>query len=474
MSVTASAAIAARLSPVSGEASIGSPKTCKLSVEEQRLTEKWQELQLTQRVPPIEDIRFLITSGLAFWIQTFQNSTKSGENEHKLRFINNEYCLKMEERFVPISEIRKTISYNAATEKLVTINNPSEVWSYVSPQGLVKRDRFSYDTLLPIEVIDQEQYGKLYAEAQTFWNTNSQVDVGKPKHCILQVVTTNRTHSHSWATENFAKAYPEHASYRVIMPDGKVYSFGFQMEKAEMDQIFNDKTYPFPLTFTKTSQSQITTPDYEESKPFKQKRITSLTLTQERAENILKFITEQNQEGVRFNFIHQNCATLGCEILKRAGSPSAPRRWTMGEGFASLLPEWEKVPFVGAPLAFVMHTVKSVAKLFFSTLWQVTPQVVQEIVCFLPRKVSSLICNLLVVALGGRLASSGFTPELDTEDELDNRERFTCFSRLVRNIGDWFRDDISDVQPHLTLIEWQMNQQSTRVVDYEGHAKIYF
>lgn len=489
MSAAPAAGAPRALSPVREEAapqrnekakgSAVDPALDTFSLEDQELVKKWRGLELSERLPEIEDIRFLISSDLAFWMQTFKNSSRKGADEHALRFIHGEYCMKMEGRWSPISEVRKNIRLDATMNKLHTIGDASQVWSYVSPDGLVKRDRLAYAKLLPVANMDPEDYDACLKEAQAFWNTNPEPDAGKPKRCIFQVVTTNRKHSEYWATENLAKAWPEHATYRVIKPaaDGtiQVYSFGFQMEKSEEDEIFHDKSYPFPLTFTKTTQSKIATPDYEESRQFYKKRITSLTMTDERADSILKSVEDLNAGGgVRFNFIHQNCSTLGVLLLKLAGVVTLPVRWTLGYGLGTLLPDWEKIPVVGAPLAVVIGAIKSVAHKFFAALWSVTPNMVQEVVCFLPRKISTLLCNTLVAFMGGNLASASVKKAEDTENELDNREKFTCFSRLLRTVSDWFREDVSDVQPHLTLIDWQMNQQTTRIAYYENQAKIYF
>jgi hypothetical protein len=282
---------------------------------------------------------------------------------------------------------------------------------------------------------------------------------------VLQVISTNRIQSKDWKTENLVKAYPEHATYRLITEDGKVYSFGFQMEQDEEAEVFSDSSYPFPLTFTKTTKTRITTPDYEEPRPFKQKRITSVPITNERLESICRFVADENDGTLSFNFIRQNCATLGREVLKRAGV-STPERWTLGFGLSQLLPNLERVPYVGKPLKYVAGIISAIAEKIFAVIAAITPSIVQEGIYFIPRKISTLLANTFVCLIGGRLSSLKEPLQDDVRDDLENTQKFTRFSRLIRTLSDFFRDDLSMVDAHLCLIDWQMKQKTTKIVDF--------
>ena len=448
------------------------------SPEDVDLMEKWNALQLTCDPVGIEDIRFMMTSKLAFSIALFKNSTGQGQERHALRALDGQVCMKQEGAWVPLSVIRANLEYDPRQDKLVSKGQANVVWSYLSPNGLVKFDRYNYNALPVVEELSPAEHATILGEAQSFWWAEQpEVDVGQEKKCVLQVISTNRVHSDDWATENLARGYPEHATFRVISPDGKVYSFGFQMEKQEENSIFKDKFFPYPLTFLKTTETKITAPDYEEARPYRLKRVTSIPMTPERMENILAFIAEQNKNGVTFNFIRQNCATLASELIGKAGIANKPERWTLGHGLASLFPEWSKVPYIGAPLAFVMHAINYVSKAIFDGMKKYTPEPIQTIGGFIPRKISALIANTFLLTLGGRLVSKKHEESMNagtTEDDLDNRRGFTCFSRLISSVGDMFRDDLSDLDAHQCLGDWQIKQASTQVRRSDDVVKLVF
>ena len=66
-----------------------------VSPEDAELRQKWDALQLTPDPVGIEDIRFMMTSKLAFSIALFKNSTGQGQDRHALRNIDGVVCMKM-------------------------------------------------------------------------------------------------------------------------------------------------------------------------------------------------------------------------------------------------------------------------------------------------------------------------------------------------------------------------------------------
>lgn len=447
-----------------------------LSPEDSELMAKWNALQLTQESVNIEDVRFMMTSKLAFSIALFKNATAQGQERHALRTVNGTVCMKKGGEWVPLSEIRNMLEYDPTQDKLVAKTNREIVWSYLSPNGLVPFDRYKYDALPAIEELSPVEYEAILKQAQSFWwNEQPEVDPGVEKKCVLQIVTTNRLHSEDWATENLMRAYPEHATFRVIAPDGKVYSFGFQMEKEEENSIFKDRSFPYPLTFLKTTETRITSPDYEEARPYRLKRVTSIAMTQARMDSILAFVAEQNKKGITFNFIRQNCATLGGILLEKAGITARPERFTLGQGLATLLPEWHKIPYIGKPLASVMNAINYVSQKVFGGFKKYTPQVIQDVVTFIPRKIATLISNTFLVTIGGRLSSEHQQKVRArdlSDDDFDDERTFTCFTRLINSIADMFREDISDIDAHTNLIEWQIKQASTRTHRSDGTVRL--
>ena len=300
-----------------------------LSPYDEELVRKFYDLKITHLPMRLDAVRFLMESRLAYAISGFQNSTKKGQSEHEIRpLADGDVAIKCRGGWEPLSEIQKRIDYDRKSGKLSSHLDANEVWSYISPAGLVCRDQQNYLKLEPVEELSSHELAPIKSEASHFFEKHPEIDPGKEKKCVLQVITT----------KHFAKEarfcglesdFTEHMGLRLIDEKGKVFSFGLELNNEQARAILNS-TPCFPFTAFKTTSSVISSPDFDEFLRFHEKQLTSVPITKERLQAIVKFVEEQNKLKVRFNAFKQTCASFGREILKLAGC-SYPEQVSLGK-----------------------------------------------------------------------------------------------------------------------------------------------
>ena len=427
-----------------------------------------QELAVTH--PDFVD--FIFNSKLAFWISCFRNSTEAGPVNHGVKVSNTgEPMLKMNGSWQSWEQVQNLVTYDESIEKLVSTNDSTQTWTYISPQGLVQKDRFDYTEVYPVEEVSEAEYGRLLDHAKKFYETNEELEPGIAKDAIYQVVTTYRTKwwgveiPDNWMTKNILVSMPRHVTLRVIDKDRKVYSFGFEMKKEEADLV----TCFVPPTVLKTATTHVSVPDYEEPRPFEERTTTCVPMTNERAKKILDFVSFHNSQGVRFNFMKQNCTKLTGETLALAGY-RIDTRISFGDFWANLMPNLKDVPIIGSPAAWIMEKVMYVVRPILNAVITYTPSVIKQVVRYIPEKIATILINLFILTLGGATMTSPL-PE-GVEDERDNVTRLGRFSRIIRSPLDLFSDDICDINYSQAIVEWQMKQKSTAVVEYDGKPQL--
>lgn len=418
--------------------------------------------------------QFLVDSGIAFWMDCFHNSPGVDPEKHQIRKSDTGDLLILQQgSYVPLAKVLSTLRYDEATDKV--LDDKGQVWSYRSPDGLVPRDRFSYDMLEPIERLSQTVHESLLTKARMFWEGYREVDSGQPKECILQIVSTQLYASENPLTRNMMDSYPQHATFRLIDKEGRVYSFGMQMEKDQQAAIFDEGMLQNLL---KTTVTKISTPDYEEAKPCHSKLITHIAITQDRFKKIADFVTATNKSDLSFNFMFQNCSTLAREVLRCAGFDSFPRRITAYEYLSGLLPNLDAIPGIGKPLQMCIDRIKELVTPIFNFLNTYTPPFVSHfgkqitnVITYIPRVITTIFVSAIMASMGAFTMSKPLAP--GKEDNRDNSMRLTSFSRLFQSWTDIFDEKLQVVDSHTSLRVWQAQQKSTEDLLFDGKVKLY-
>ncbi len=430
---------------------------------EDKSQKKWEEFGFSSQIAKEHPdfVTFLFTSGIIFSIVMFRNSF--GDQGLDVDSYGHP-LLKVDGVWTRWDAIKDKIEYDPKREAVIAIADRSRMYNYIMPQGLVQKHNARYDELYSVAKVTSEQKEEIQKEAEKFWQANDEVDPGKTKDCVLQVVTTRRDlFKRSWWTENLLDNTPEHVSMRLIDKEGNLYSFGMKMPPSEARRVF---AY-LPFTYLTTATANVSTPDYEEARRFDERRVTSIPLTSERKDAIIQFINEINSKDLSFNVAKQNCNKLAQIVLGIAGV-EVNTRISFGSLFFRLLPSPSRLPLVGGFFSTVHKVVQAVSN-FFSTLVSYVPKpiirvftVLTDAALFLPRLIQTVSLNILAIILGA--IRSDKTQHVN---EAHDDRRLVRFPSLIHSVSDFFKAEKTHSYFSGLMVEWQLKQQSTRLHKYD-------
>ena len=428
---------------------------------------KWVELGFDPKfiASHPDFISFLFTSHLVYCIASFHNSFGSGvafesdTDDHPL--------IKMDGKWCRWELIKQQLDYDPTIASLIAKGNPAICYNYIHPEGIVQKDYAKYDKLYPVAQLSETQHADLKAHAKQFWNTTAEVDPNESKDCVLQIVTTRRDICRrNWFTENLLDNIPEHVHMRVIDKQGRLYSFGMKVASSAAAEVY--KSVPF--TYLTTAPSTITTPDFEESRKFDERRVTSIPLTEERKTTILEYIEKTNSKNVSFNYAKQNCSKLAEIVLAKAGVKISTRL-TFNRLLMRLLPSPSRLPIVGI-LFTIANKVAAAASRVFARIVNAIPDSIKRIysICIefllhVPQTIQAIFNNTLALILGaGRTTAQTVKTHHDIKHDDNN---LTVFPRLINNIKDFFTYEKSHSYFSPLMVEWQLKQASTIIHTYD-------
>ncbi|MBS0655541.1 MAG: hypothetical protein JSR46_07185 [Verrucomicrobia bacterium] len=418
-------------------------------------------------------VDFLITSGVAFTIAMFRDSTGAGKDDHGVRMDwNGHPLLKMNGAWQRWDHINQVLEYDKRSRRLISKGQPDIGWNYISPEGFVQKDLYAYDAIYHVEELNLHEYQSLMTHAQKFWEKHPEVDQGQEKKCILQIVSTqNDLAPRNWFNENFLENNAEHSFVRVVDEKGQVYSFGDVMPPEESAVLKSN----LPFTLLASVNANVGVPDYDESRPFDKRAVTSIPLTTERANNILEYFTQANKDGIRFGTSKQSCLKFPTVALDMAGVP-VDTKITFGELLGSMVPDIRKLPVISQFFA-VAAKVQELVQPIFDTIKKYTPEPIKKAIScvsdalnFVGRKIDTICTNTVALVLGGWKMSE---PKPNRpHDPKPDEKRITYFHRLLDSFGDFFDDETATIYHSMRLKSWQKQQDSTIVYSYEG-PKMY-
>lgn len=409
--------------------------------------------------------RFLLSTGLAFQIAMFQNSSNT---EAFAKDTDNHPMLKMNGQYTRWDTLNSMFDYDPVQECLIAKGQPAIGYNYIYPDGIVQKHKSKFDAIYPVYEITQDESKNLLKHANKYFENNPEIDPGERKDCVLQVVTTKRDpFARNWFTENILDNSYEHVTLRLIEPSGKVYSFGAKLPIVESTMVFDH----LPFTFAATANANITTVDYEESRRFEERRVTSIPLTLKRKEAILEYVNKTNREGIRFNYLRQNCNKFGQVVLGIAGVEVNTRISAMGL-FWRMLPSVTRLPVAGPVFRLANKVCRAVGSIF-NKLANLIPSPVKWffskvklVVTFVPCKIGTLFLNTLVMILGASKKTMPLAPPKVHESTMQDN-RLSPFNQLIDTFSEFFDDEKSDSYVSALMVEWQKKQKSTHIFTYD-------
>jgi len=419
-------------------------------------------------------VQFVMQSAIGYSIQMFKNTTKRGLERHQIRFCGHEVYLNVNGSFEPWSKMKTFVEFDRIKKAIVLLADRTQTCNYISPQGLVIASRHPTE-LYPIEELDSSEQRELKSHAARFWQRHAEVDPGLEKECVLQIVTANKNClPDTWYNESLNKLRPQHTAIRLIDKDGKVYSFGIDMTD-EFKEYFKGN----PLSFLATGYSRAVTPDFEETRAFDTRAITSIPLTEARMNAILQRVKETNAgDGMRFCMSKQNCNKFGVMLLDLAGI-KVDTRTTFGEVLAYALPPLERVPVVGGPLWWLKNQIQHLVEPIFATINRFTPQPIKwvisftiAVIFFVPGKIKTLFLNTIIIILGGNSEAQKIRPNRPTNESMKDH-KIIHFASIITWWGDIFDDEKSECNHSYKLAQWQKEQQTTDIIRGSHELKMH-
>lgn len=356
---------------------------------------------------------------------------------------NGHPSLYKEGQWVRWDQLRKEIEYSQDKKQIVSKGNSDICWNYVYPNGFVPEGNRGY--LKPIYQLGATSLQTLKAFAKT---------TDEKKH-IIQVFTTQANHLQRIS----------HAGLRLVTADGQVYSHSFVTPD---DEITMDEASPFD--FLATYNVDITAPDFVETDKFLNRYVTSIPITDDQLNVVLKRIEGYTQESLRFNFIHQNCATFVSDVFTSIDLPIDATYW-VGGFFWDIA---QGIPCLG-PL---LQIVDKVARGIINFLGMIIPKFIRtpilfvaEVITYIPYKILTILRNFLILILGG--AKIGTPPRPGMVDHWDNEQRLTGFNRLINSWTDVFKDSPGKIYSTGVITHWQKSamKEQTYTHCYDGSPK---
>jgi hypothetical protein len=433
--------------------------------EDSRLAKKWEDLGLPISVLEnhADCAKFLIESGLAFVIVGYRESCRNSDL-HDLKLDHDGHpMLKMQGRYVRWETISREVHYDSKSEKIQSRAYPGNIvqsWNYFHERGLVPIDRFEYDQVFPVYELTPDEYHRTRQHALKFYETNPEKDPGILKDCIVQFTTIDRRAVPEGALfDNAQRNYPTHIGIRVITPDRKVYSFGYQLLPEEAQFVLSD----YFSTFLATAEAKISMLDYEEFRPVN-KCVTSIPLSSQRAQNILNLVNGLNGKQLRFQYMRQNCSQLMREVIQLAGY-DVDSRTTGRAVIYDALPSLTQIPAIGKVASFAKKAWKALPA--FLTL---PIEFTADILLYFPKKIGTVATNILALKMG---AAKKTTPLQDgvEDEEFYDKKKLQTFSTLIRSWTDIFKEETNAVYHSKYFIDWQNKQRSTFKETYSGRPK---
>ena len=370
--------------------------------------------------------------------------------EHKIKN-HGQVGLLVEGEFTPWEAISKRFFIEEG-KIYSTETGEKKRWIYIG-EGLVCYDPLNWKTPIPLMKLKEP-----------------------PGKYLFQVVTSHVKPENQDLSDRVLQG-ARHTWFRIITPDGNVYSFGMAFDPREFNVLQ-------PLSSVK---GRIACPDAYEASA--EKRIeTTFPIEKENALNIGEIIKKYNRdENLQFNFIKGNCAGFTQEVLTASGIGGIPKtKMTVSQIL------WKFI--VPKP---VRKIIKSI---WAHTLACITPTFLSKGFSTLINLVNSLILFPLTTLLGGWFQVSKkrglpqvmqntppFTAEPERvadrnsslvqdffialfkqngwNEEADRLVR-PLAGRLYNHFGDVFNPNTLTIEMTGRIAKWQLKQSSqTRVIE---------
>jgi hypothetical protein len=375
-----------------------------------------------------EAVHFAVSTKLINTISMYASSPYLEGESLTIKAVHGRALFKVEGEWKPYSEVKDQIQYSEELHRFLG-------WNFIHPDGFVRKDGVAYDQVYPVARLNAAGMAAATDHAKKFWGKDQpEVDPGVEKPFVLQLILTKpelKAVSKAWWSQHLREQTPNrHTSFRLITPDGDLYSFGIAIRQQDA---------PFLLSrdhLLGTGLSNVPVPDYEESRRSLGRTMVALPISQKRAEEILAFVSEANQ-GLPFNLAQWNCAQFAEKILHIAGI-EVTSRISFGQLIEETFPRISDIPYIGKAASALLAHIPG------ARVWNVLESV----------------CAQIAACVGNGVALAFFGA--DTSCLPQDQPQFSHFQQLL-SWKDVWRPEAVEIHSPAQLERWMVQQNSVLV-----------
>lgn len=416
--------------------------------------QKWRKYGMSPKIyqKHPEFCSFMETSGLLSQIKVTRDAFKE---------IDGEPAISVNGSFMKWTEFKNTfeVMYSKRyREKFITHKDTRETYTYLdNGKGLQPHHPYLTE-LTPISKLNEEDYEKVLAKAQTFvrpgeenLSAEEKEKLAAERPYVLQLVSSYTKGPNTRAHRLLSRS--KHPYIRLVAggdnallktQKGDVFEVGYGWRKRVM----------IPLVAT---QGQFRSPDIWEYGHCEERVVTNIPISQEEAQNLYKYTMKYHRDGVNlgnpigFHFTRQNCSTYVRQALLSAGI-KVPTEIALPKLLRAIAPKW-----MTAPRTIMRKAGAKVFKKLPKGLQYACMAIDQTIVKLARGVLTSVITLSLVpfrIMLGGASGAGGraFTGPKETSRNIEPD---------LKDVNSWYR--LSSYRFNLPgiLQQWQRQQKST-------------
>ncbi len=239
----------------------------------------WLELGFSEALleTDADSVYFLIRSGFAYHMHLFSHDIIDRQ-------------ILVEGEYKPLHDALRHLMIDYTSGKVVSREMRESFYNYIATAGIVQKNP-NPSVLYPIAKVEPRA------------------------ECALQIVTTLDRHFESVFTEGLNELLPHHSSLRLIDKEGNLYSFGLQVAK-EHARFMDAHEH----SYTAQGMAWVSVPDFRETRPFYERYITTLPISEEALSHLLLIAGKINEEGgCAFTITGKNCNYFVVSLLQEVG-----------------------------------------------------------------------------------------------------------------------------------------------------------
>lgn len=342
-------------------------------------------------------------------------------------------------------------------------------WTFVHPNGFIPQDISRWENIkeFPIAILKPEKLAEIRHKARA----------RDDQPYILQPIVTDEGAIPDFRLlSNLRNMMGKHVHALIIDKKGQIFSVGIMFEDDEMQFLIGG----LKTVLGSTANAKIYGVDYDLSRTKCTHHTTFIPMNARQANKAFAYINSTNAgEGLRMNFIRQNCARFVLGLLHTVGH--APNIQVSAKTMIwGMLPSFQDMPLIGKPMQLVAQKIAKLTKPIFDEskrIWRRSPlwvrksyKTLREVMWYVPNRLGTFFISLAaLLLLGGTRGSDMIAPPQGSA--VDNERKLANFQRLFDSFGDLFDEKRTTSYAPFKLIEWMKDKTGSAYTIIDNRAK---